>query len=221
MGVGGAGWVRQEDCRMRAGPIVHTGLLLQPAWADAVPLPRKVPSCPIPLSPGLTTTRSSAFICKYLPKYASQGYFYINGIVQSVVQLLSHVWLFASSWTAAHQAPLSSIISQSLLKFMSIELVMLFNHLLLCRPLVLLPSIFPSIRVFSNELTLCIKWPKHWTSVSVLVLLMFKVDFVLISLQSEGLSRVFSAPQFKSINSSVLSLLYGPTLTFVQLLEKP
>ena len=92
---------------------------------------------------------------------------------------------------------------------------MLFNHLLLCRPLVLLPSIFPSIRVFSNELTLCIKWPKHWTSVSVLVLLMFKVDFVLISLQSEGLSRVFSAPQFKSINSSVLSLLYGPTLTSV------
>ena len=91
MGVGEAGWVRQEDCRMWAGPIVQTGLLLQPTWTDAVPLPRKVPSCPIPLSPGLTTAKSSTFMCKYLSKYTSQGYFYINGIMQSVVQLLSHV----------------------------------------------------------------------------------------------------------------------------------
>ena len=65
--------------------------------------------------------------------------------------------------TAAHQASLSFIISQSLPKFMSIELMMPFNHLILCCPLHFLPSIFPSIRVFSNESTLCIKWPKYWS----------------------------------------------------------
>ena len=70
------------------------------------------------------------------------------------VQLLSHIGLFARPWTAARQYPLSSTISQSLLKFMSVELVMLLNHLMLCRPLLFLPSIFPSIRVFSHESTL-------------------------------------------------------------------
>ena len=79
-----------------------------------------------------------------------------------VVQLLSHVRLFAPSWTAAHQASLFFTISWSLLKFMSIESVMPSNHLILCRPLLLLPSIFPSIRVFSNELALHIRWPKYW-----------------------------------------------------------
>ena len=78
-----------------------------------------------------------------------------------VVQPLSRVRLFAIPWTAAHQAPLSSTISQSLLKFMFTEWVMPSNCLILCRPL-LLPSIFPSIRVFSNELTLPIRWPKYW-----------------------------------------------------------
>ena len=80
-----------------------------------------------------------------------------------VFQLLSHVQLFVTPWTAAHQASLSFIISQSFLKLMSIELVMLSNCLILCRPLFLLPSIFPSIRVFSNELVLCIRWPKRWS----------------------------------------------------------
>ena len=79
-----------------------------------------------------------------------------------VVQLLSHIWLFATPWTAAHQVSLSPTISQSLLRFMSIESVMLSNHLILCCPL-LLPSIFPSIRVFSNELALYIRWPKYWS----------------------------------------------------------
>ena len=78
-----------------------------------------------------------------------------------VVQSLSHVWEFVTLWTAACQAPLSSIISQSLLKFMSIEPVMPSNHLILCRPLLLPPSIFPSIRVFSNKSVLCIRWPKY------------------------------------------------------------
>ena len=83
------------------------------------------------------------------------------GKVQTNVSL-SRIRLFVTPWIVAHQAPLSSTISQSLLKFMSIELVMQFNHLILCHPLLLLPPIFPSIRVFSNELALCIKYPKYW-----------------------------------------------------------
>ena len=79
------------------------------------------------------------------------------------VQTLSHVQLFATPWTAAHQASLSIIMSWSLLKHMSIELVMPSNHLILCCPLLLPPSIFPSIRVFSDESVLCIRWPKYWS----------------------------------------------------------
>ena len=82
--------------------------------------------------------------------------------VQSV-QSPSHVWLFATPWTAAHQISMSIINTQSLLKLMSIKLMMPPNHLVLCHSLLLLPSIFPSIRVFSNELALCIRWPRHWT----------------------------------------------------------
>ena len=81
----------------------------------------------------------------------------------SSVQLLSRVRLFATPWTAAHQASLSITNSQSLPKLMSIESVMPSNHLILCRPLLLLPSIFPSIRLFSNESGLCIRWPKYWS----------------------------------------------------------
>ena len=77
------------------------------------------------------------------------------------VQLLSHVQLFVSPWTAAHQASLSITNSWSLLKLMSIESVTPSNHLILCRPLPLLPSVFPSIRVYSNESVLCIRWPKY------------------------------------------------------------
>ena len=81
----------------------------------------------------------------------------------SSVQLLSRVWLFATPWTAAHQASLSITNSQSLPKPMSIVSVMPSNHLILCRPLLLLPSIFPSTRVFSNESALPIRWPKYWS----------------------------------------------------------
>ena len=80
----------------------------------------------------------------------------------SSVQLLSHVQLFATPWTAAHQAFLSITNSQSLLKLMSIALVIPSNHLILCSPLLLLPSIFPSIKVFSNESILHIRWPNYW-----------------------------------------------------------
>ena len=79
------------------------------------------------------------------------------------VQSLSHVQLFVMSWTAARQASLSIVSSQSLLKLMSIKSVMPSNHLILCRPLLLLPSIFPSIEVFSNESVLLIRWPKDWS----------------------------------------------------------
>ena len=81
----------------------------------------------------------------------------------SSVQLLSRVWLFATPWTAARQASLSITNSWGLLKLMSIESVMPSNHLILCRPLLLLPSVFPSIRVFSNESALLIRWPKYWS----------------------------------------------------------
>ena len=78
-------------------------------------------------------------------------------------QSLSHVWLFATPWTAGRQASLSVINSWSLLKFMSIESVMPSHHLILCHPLLLLPSILSSIRVFSNESALSIRWPKYWS----------------------------------------------------------
>ena len=127
----------------------------------------------------------------YFKKYLTL----INSVV--VVQLLSHVQLFATPWTAACQASLSFTISWGLLKLMSIESVMLSNHLILCHPLLILPSIFPSIRVISNESFLPIRWPKYWSfSLSIspsneyLGLISFRMDW-LISLLSKGLSRVF------------------------------
>jgi len=121
------------------------------------------------------------------------------------------------------------IISQSLLKLMSIELVMPFNHLILCRPLLHLPSIFPSIRVFWNESALCSRWSKYWSfsfSISPFNehsrLISFRIDWFDLLADQRRDSEVSSpAPQFKSINSPALSLLYGPTLTSIQLLEKP
>ena len=90
--------------------------------------------------------------------------FHLSLLTQfSSLQSLSHVWLFATPWTAARQASLSITNSWSLPKPMSIESVMPSNHLILCRPLLLLPSIFPSIRVFSNESVIRIRWPKYWS----------------------------------------------------------
>ena len=80
-----------------------------------------------------------------------------------VVQSLSHIWLFVTPWTAAHEASLSITISWSLLKLMTIELVMPSNHFIFYHPLLLPSSTLPSIRVFSNELALCIRWPKYWS----------------------------------------------------------
>ena len=119
------------------------------------------------------------------------------------------------------QASLSITNSWSLLKLMSIELVMPSNHLILCCPLLLLPSIFPSIRVFSNELALHIRWPNIGVSASASVLPMKIQDWSplgwtgWISLQSKDSQESSPTPQFKSISSSVLSFLYGPTLTSI------
>ena len=89
--------------------------------------------------------------------------FELTVLLISSVQSLCHVQLFVNPWTTARQASLSITISRSLFKLMSVELVMPSNHLILCRPLLLLPSIFNSIRVFSSESVLCIRWPKYWS----------------------------------------------------------
>ena len=117
---------------------------------------------------------------------------------RKLVQSPSRVRLFITPWTAGRQASLSLVISQSSPNFMSIESVMPSNHLILCCPLLLLPSVFPSIRVFSSESAFCIGWPKNWSfsfsispSEKYSGLVSFKIG--LISLVSNGLSRVFSS----------------------------
>ena len=146
----------------------------------------------------------------------------------SSVQLLSRVWLFATPWTVAHQASLSITNSWSSLKLMSIQSVMPSSHLILCHPLLLLPPIPPSIRVFSNESTLRLRWPKYWSfSFSIST----SKEHPGLNLLQNGLvgspcsprdsQESSPTPEFKSINSLVLSFLYGPTLTFTHgLLEK-
>ena len=88
---------------------------------------------------------------------------FLSGFIVLVIQLLSSVQFFMTPWTTALQASLKFTISQSLFTLMSIELVMPSNHLILCRPLLLLPSNFPSIRIFSSESALCIRWPEYWS----------------------------------------------------------
>ena len=139
----------------------------------------------------------------------------------SSVQWLSGVRIFAIPWTAAHQASLSITNFQSLLQLISIESVMPFDHLILCCALLFPPSIFPSIRVFSNESVLCIRWPKYWSfSFNISPyneysrLISFRLDWLdLLAIQ--GTLKSLLTPQFKSINSSVLSFLYSPTLTSI------
>ena len=120
-----------------------------------------------------------------------------NGIFSSV-QSLSCIQLFATPWIAARQASLSIANSQSSLKLMSIESVMPSNHLILCHPLLFPPSIFPSIRVFSNESVLCIRWPDYWSfSFNISLsnehprLISFRMDWLDL-LAVQGISRVFS-----------------------------
>ena len=139
-------------------------------------------------------------------------------LYSSSVQSLSCVQLFATPWTAAHQTSLSNTNSRSLPKPISIESAMPSNHLILCRPLLLLPSIFPSISIFSKESVLHIRWPKYWSfSFSISSsnecsgLISFRMDWLdLIAVQ--GTQESSPTPLFKTINSSTLSFLYSPTL---------
>ena len=122
---------------------------------------------------------------------------------------------------AKHQASLSITNSQSSLKHTSIESELPSSHLILCHPLFLLPPISPSIRVFSNESTLCMRWPKYWSySFSIISskehpgLISSRMDWLDL-LAVQGTQESSTTPQFKSINSSALSLLHSPTLTSI------
>ena len=134
----------------------------------------------------------------------------------SSVPLLSCVWLFETPWTVAHQASLSITNSHSLLKLMSIESVMPSNHFILCHPLLLLSSIFPSIRVFSKESVLCIRWPKYWSfsfsispSNEYLGLISLRIDWLhLLAVQGTLLQH----------QSSKASILWCSAFFMVQLL---
>ena len=134
----------------------------------------------------------------------------------SSVQLLSRVWLFATPWTTARQASLSITNSRSLPKLMSIESVMPSNHLILCHPLLLLPSIFPSIRVFSNESALHIRWSKSWS-------FSFKISSSnehpgLISFRMDWLDLLAVQGTLKSLqyHSSKASILWRSAFFIVQ-----
>ena len=146
------------------------------------------------------------------PKYVHQF---------SSVQFLSRVRVFATPWTAARQASLSISNSWSFLKLMSIESIMPSNHLILCCPFLLPPSIFPSISVFSNESVLCIRWPKDWSfsfsiSPSNEYSRLISAGLTgLVFLQSKGLSRVFSSTTVQKHQFS------GTQLSFVVQLSQP
>ena len=164
------------------------------------------------LSPPLLLQLSSQVLPLHLCIYSVQF---------SSFQWLSRVWLLTTPWTPAHQASLSITSSQSPPKPIYIESVMPSNHLILCHPLVLLPSIFPSIRVFSDESAVHIRWPKYWSfSFSISPsneyswLISFRMDWLdLLTVHSTLESSL--TPQFKSINSLALSFPCSPTLTSI------
>ena len=139
----------------------------------------------------------------------------------SSVQSLSHVRLFVTPWIAARQASLSITNCQSSLRLTSIESVMPSSHLILCLPLFLLPPIPPSIRVFPKGSTLRMRWSKYWSfsfnispSKEYPGLISFRMDWLEL-LTGQGTQESSPTPQFKSINSSVLSFLRSPTLTSI------
>ena len=153
--------------------------------------------------------------------------FYLFALMLDILQRfssfqLSRVWLFANPWTAAPQASMFITNSRSSLKLMSIECVMPSNRLILCHPLLLPTLIFPSIRVFSNESVLCIRWPKYWSfSFSISLsneysgMISFRIDWLDLLVVQGTLKSLLQHHQFKSITSLVLSFLYGPTLTSI------
>ena len=167
----------------------------------------------------------SCFILYYSFKKLYSILFYQTDVINiPIVAVLTPtcVRLFATPWTAAWQASLSFTISWSCLKLMSIESVMPSNHLIICHLLIPLPSIFPSIRVFSNKSVLHIWWPKYWSfsfsinpSNEYLGLISFRIDWFNLLAVRGTLKSLLQHYSSKALNSSVLSLLYGPTLTSV------
>ena len=156
-------------------------------------------------------------MCQLLVKNYKPYYYVHNNCPVQSVQSLCHVWLLVTPWTTTRQASLSITSPRRSLKLMSIESVMPSNHLILCRPLLFLPSIFPSIRVFSNESVLRIRWPKYWSfSFNINPSNEYSRDGLVGSPCSPKDSQEsFPTTQFKSINSLALSFLYGPTLTSI------
>ena len=150
---------------------------------------------------------------------------YLKNVV-AVVWLLSGVWPFATPWTAAHQASLFFTISWSLLRLMSIESVMLSSHLMLCHPFLLLPSIFPSTREFSNELALHIRWSNYWSlSISASSeysgLVSFRINWFDLLTVKRTLKSLF---QHHNLKSSILchsAFFMVQLLHLTWLLEKP
>ena len=150
------------------------------------------------------------------------AFWMLSFVLFSSVQSLSHVQLFVTQWTAACQASLSITNSRRLPKLMSIDMVMPSNHLILYRPLLLLPSIFPNIRVFSNESALRIKWPKYWS-------FSFNISpsneySGLISFRIDWFDRLGAQGPLKSLlqhHSSKSSILWCSALILTWLLEKP
>ena len=142
------------------------------------------------------------------------SFYFLKMSVQFSCSVMS---ISATPWTAVRQASLSITNSWSLLKLMSIESVMPSNHSILCCPLLLPPSIFPSIRVFTNESVLHIWWPKYWSfsispSNGYSGLISFRIDWLDL-LAVQGTLESSPTPQFRSIKLSSLNLLYGPALT--------
>ena len=170
---------------------------------------------------GVQQSESVIRICTYtlfLHSFAIGHCRVLSRVPRVTDQSLSCVQLSVTPWTIARQTPLSFSVSQSLLKFVSIESVMLSNHLILCCPLLLLLLVFSSIRVFSNELALHVRWPKYWSfSFSISPyneysgLISFRMDWLDLH-AVQGTLKSSPTPQLKSINPSALSILYGPTL---------
>ena len=173
-----------------------------------------------------TTSSSLVPLISCLQSFPISGSFQMNQFFASVqlssVQSLSRVQLFATPWIVARQASLSITNSQSSLKLTSIKSVIPSSHLIVCRPLFLLPPNPPSIRVFSNESTLHMRWPKYWSfSFSIIPskeypgLISFRNGLVGSPCSPRDSQESSPTPQFKSIISSALSFLYRPTLASI------
>ena len=172
----------------------------------------------IPYLKSTASTGQPLLKLKYLPVPVTTFFFCHSGFIS--VQSFSHVWLFATPWTVACQSSKSITNYRILLKLMSIESVMPLNHVILCHPPLLLPSIFPSIRVFSNESVLCIRWPKYW-SLSFSICPSNEYSG-LISFRMDWLELLVVQGTLKSLlqhHSSKASILWLSTFLMVQLLH--